>query len=122
MNDFNLTPGCDQTSGHLAGEAGKWHPDDNRLKSRRCGPLSVIISDEPAALVQCFINDGNAEYPVRTSKLTRQARRSGCRLVTWALHSPHLEFNSIFGSFNHSLTSFLEPKYPGNTELTVFGR
>jgi hypothetical protein len=122
MNDFNLTPGCDQPSDLLAGEAAKWPPDDNRLKSRLCGPLSVMICDEPAALVQCFIHDGNAEYAVRTSKLTCQARRSGCRLVTWALHCPHLEFNPIFGFFNHSLPSFLEHKYPGNTELTVFGR
>jgi len=122
MNDFNLTSGCDQTSDLLAGEAAKWPTDDNRLKSWLCGPLSAIIGDEPAALVQCFIRDGNAEYAVRTSKFTRQARRLGCRLVTWALHSPHLECNSIFGFFNRFLMSFLERKFAGNTVLTVFGR
>ena len=122
MNDSNLTPGCDQTSDLLADEAAKWPPYNNRLKGHLCGPLSVNISDAPAALVQCFIHDGNVEYAVRSSKLARQARRLGCRLVTWALHSPHLECNSIFGFFNRFLMSFLERKFAGNTVLTVFGR
>ena len=123
MNDFNLTPGRDQTSDLSAGEGAKWPPDGKGLKSRLCGPLSVIIiSDEPGTLMQCFIHDGNAEYAVRTSKLVRKARRSGCRLVTWALRRPRLEFNSIFGFFNRFLMSFLERKFAGNTVLTVFER